>query len=677
MLIMFRVLPFLIAILLAPPAWSQARDPLAQLSELTGITPGESAPDPARLAASPTRGQQLPLFRAVMARPLEAPYRAGMLADAFRAAMRSPHELVGLTGAVAGLAVVRSNDAALLPLEAALRDAADPLAASLAWMSPASKAGGAWPPALPGLAQLPNPLRFELALVLSTMSRSHQFLERAFARLPKTVTPALLRRQALESDLRPFEEPDIRRLLGQVEYEALLAGMLDLVAAVERLEHFLSSAQQLPAVEWSLDTPMGQIVVDTTGANNRHRLKDPLLVLDVGGDDEFEFLAPGEDHRISVVLDHNGNDRYVANAPGADPSSATLGFGILWDTAGNDQYLGTSQAQASALFGAALLVDGGGNNQFVASAHSQAHAIGGLAVLLGSTGNDQFTAQTHSQGSAGPRGVAVLIDPGGDDRYTLNNTPLVRPSPQLPGRNSSMGQGAGRGFRGVFEDGRSAAGGIGILLDLAGDDRYEAQVFAQGVGYYEGLGLLVDDGGNDRFDAAWYAMGAAVHDAAGILLKRGAGNDRYRASHEIALGAAHDFSVGIFVDEGGNDEYVLSDLGLGAAMDNSTGLFVDAAGDDRYQVTGTACRSLGAAHMTRWGTLRENLLNLGLFMDLGGLDSYPAHCARARNDTRWTAPRSWSQLKLRSESGAGLDGEWPMPFALRPLTTAVPPSQPP
>jgi hypothetical protein len=393
-----------------------------------------------------------------------------------------------------------------------------------------------------------------------------------------------------------------------------------------------------------------------------------LLVLDVGGDDEYEFLAPSDTHTISVVLDHGGNDRYATTAPGADPSSATLGYGILWDTEGDDRYQGTEQAQASALFGAALLVDGGGNNRFVASSHSQAHAIGGIAVLASGGGDDEFTAQTYSQGTGGPGGVAVLVDAGGNDHYALTNTPLVRPSPQLPDRNTSMGQGAGYGMRGVFFDGRSTAGGIGMLLDLAGNDRYEAQVFAQGVGYYEGLGMLLDDGGNDRFESAWYAMGAGVHYAAGILLKRGVGNDVYRSSHEIALGSANDFSVGVFVDEGGDDEYSVGQLSLGVAHANSTGIFVDGAGNDRYSVASPTCRALGAAYMAAWGNARETLPSLGLFMDLGGTDSYPAHCVRAGNNRLWAGPRVWPQLDLRSEAAAGVDGEWPLPFALHLLT---------
>lgn len=622
-----------------------------------------------QLATSPTRDRQFPLYRAVMAQPLQAPYRVGMLADSYARAVASPHELISLTGAVAGLTVDRSATLTLHKIETALRAVVDPLAASVAWMTPMAKEGSPWPPVLPDETLLPDPLRFELAMVLSGIGQAHQFLQRALAQLPAAATPALLRRQALDGEFLPFEEPDFRKLLALIDREALLAGMLDLTAAVERLQHFVVTTPELPAVAWTMDTPLGQIVVDTTGRDNSHQLKDPLLVLDVGGDDLYEFLPPSDSHRISVLLDHKGNDRYVATAPGADPSAATLGYGILWDTEGDDHYQGSQHAQASALFGAALLVDGGGHNQYRASSHAQAHAIGGLALLLSGTGNDQYTAQTHAQGSAGPEGVAVLIDLAGNERYTLDNSPLIRSSPQLPSHNTSMGQGAGRGLRADLLDGRSTAGGIGILLDLAGDDHYLAQVFAQGAGYQEGLGLLIDDAGNDRFDAAWYAMGAGAHRGAGVLLKRGNGNDHYRASHSMSLGAAHDFSVGVFLDEGGDDHYELGDLGLGAAHDNSTALFVDARGDDRYQVTATACRALGSAHISEWGSMREDLLNLGLFMDLGGTDNYPAHCQQARNNTGWAAVRTWPGLKLRSEAGAGIDGEFPLPFPVRALTS--------
>jgi hypothetical protein len=666
----------LIALALGAHAQAQPQDrpPLPELLQRAGAANSRAVPDLTGLDASSTRDQQLPFFRSVVAAPLDAPYRAGVLGDAFRDAARSPYQLITLAGALSGSRLRRPVDLGTAAIEAQLRTAPDPLAAGLAWMA-STKAGAGWVPVLPDQAQLPNPLRYELARVLAAMSQSHQFLQRAFERFPPGVTPQLLRRQAFEDRLSPFETPYFRQLLPLVDREAVLAGMLDLVGAVERLQAFVKkNAAALPSVAWSLQTPFGWIIVDTTGRNNRHQLKDPLLVLDVGDDDDYEFLERSDTHTISVLVDHGGNDKYVTAAPGADPSSATLGYGILWDTEGDDHYQGTQQAQASALFGAALLVDGGGNNRFVASSRSQGFALGGVAVLLSGGGDDEFTAQTYSQATGGPRGVGVLVDTGGNDRYTLTALPLIRPSPQLPDRNTSMGQGAGYGLRGDFFDGRSVAGGIGLLLDLAGDDRYEAQVFAQGVGYYEGLGMLLDDGGNDRFDVAWYGLGAGVHYAAGVMLKRAIGNDVYRSTHEMVLGTANDLSVGVFVDEGGDDEYRVGQLSLGVGFANSTGIFVDGAGNDRYAVASPTCRALGAAYMHEWGNLRESLPNLGLFMDLGGVDSYPAHCGRAGDDKSWAGPRAWPGLGLRSEAGAGVDGEWVMPFAVRLLTRSAGPA---
>src|SRR5690606_19630368 len=190
-----------------------------------------------------------------------------------------------------------------------------------------------------------------------------------------------------------------------------------------------------------------------------------------------------------------------------------------------------SFSQAAALFGNALLIDEAGNDRYNARSHAQGWALGGSALLIDRHGNDSYHALAHAQGSAGPGGVALLIDVGGDARYTLAPLPLQCPSSQLPERNLAMGQGAAMGVRASASDGRSLPGGLGALIDLSGDDHYEAGVFAQGAGYFQSAGLLIDAGGSDRFDAAWYAMGAAAHGAAGVLLARGNGDDHYQASH--------------------------------------------------------------------------------------------------------------------------------------------------
>ena len=545
--------------------------------------------------ASPTRHRQLALFRAVMREPLDAPCRAGALFDE-AGRIGSPAELLRWAADRAGFAAAPSPPVALADTGATSDGVADSLAAALAWMQPqAAAVGMPWPPAVPDRRALPEPLRGEIAQLLAAVGRAHGLLQTALSRLPQALTAHELRQQLAPA--APLSAvvvaADIPRLLPLLDREALLAGMLDLLAATQRLRLSVAGMPMLPSIAWQLRTPLGAIVVDTTGADNTHRLAAPLLLLDVGGNDLYQFEAAPSQRHLAVLLDHGGDDRYVALADGADPSAATLGYGILWDTAGDDRYEGGHFGQAAALFGIALLVDGAGANRFTAAGHAQGYALGGMALLLVGEGDDEYSAQTHAQGSAGPEAVALLLERGGDDRYTLENTPLTRPSPQLPTHNTSMGQGAGRGLRGAAQE--SAAGGVGILFDFGGNDRYTAQVFAQGAGFHEGLGLLVDGGGDDRYAAAWYAMGAAAHTAAGVLLERGPGHDRYRATHSTSLGAAHDGSVAILVDEGGDDRYALGDLGLGAAHDGGVALFADLAGRDRYEVGAAACRAFGVA----------------------------------------------------------------------------------
>ncbi|MCC5874953.1 MAG: hypothetical protein JJU11_01920, partial [Candidatus Sumerlaeia bacterium] len=188
------------------------------------------------------------------------------------------------------------------------------------------------------------------------------------------------------------------------------------------------------------------------------------------------------------------------------------------------------------------------------------------------------------------------------------------------------------------------------------------QVFAQGAGFLEGTGILVDGGGSDTFNAQWYGMAASAHRAAGILISRGVGDDFYKAEHITSIGAAHDYSIAFFIAEGGNNRYELRNLGLGTANENSTAIFADLSGDDVYTVHNSQCMAFGAANVSHWGTAREDALNFGIFLDLGGNDTYNARRPGPGNDAMWTWPRKHPNLDLRSEIGIGLDGEYSTPF---------------
>lgn len=464
---------------------------------------------------------------------------------------------------------------------------------------------------------------------LCSVERAERWRHKALHQVQEAgLTPRQLMQQALRLDGSPADGPDYRLLLPLVERSSLLAGMAELVAATETLDRELAALPDLPAVTWHWSTPWGDVMVDTTGRDNDYHLDNPLLVIDVGGNDRYDFAPRRDTHFISVVLDRGGNDQYVAETPGAGPSAAVMGYGVLWDTDGDDQHAGGLLAQGAALFGAALHWDGRGNDRYEATGFAQGFALGGVALLADLAGDDRFRAQTHAQAAGGPEGVGVLLDVAGDDHYLLGNAPLVLPSSQLPERNASMGQGAGRGLRPGTKNEPATAGGIGLLLDLAGNDHYTAQVFAQGAGYQEGLGMLFDGGGRDRFQAAWYAMGAAAHQGAGVLISEGVDDDAYDATHSTSIAAAHDLSVAYFLDQGGNDRYALGNLGLGAANDHGVAVFMDSAGDDDYHVSNARCQAFGGSWVDG---AEEAVAGAGLFMDLDGQDRFPGTCVPRRS----------------------------------------------
>lgn len=580
------------------------------------------------LPTTPPSGvARLPVFERLMRDPPTAGDLAGDIEHAFRTHAASPQALTQLTTRLGGIALAR-NATDLTALDARLAAGTDPLAAALEDL--ADSAAADLPPITAqtaATASLPPALRHELARLLTAIAQAERFRRRAFAALPSAVNAELLVRQVIDQGLQPFEEPDFRRLLPLVEREALAAGMLDLVAAVERFVEWLNT-NELPPLRWEATTALGTVVIDTTGRDNSHTVEGVLLLVDSAGDDTYTFGPRSARVPISVIIDRSGNDRYHITTPATGPAVAVLGYSVLWEGSGNDLYDSATRAlgQAAALFGAALLVDEAGDDHYHARSHAQGWAFAGNALLVDREGDDDYHALALAQGSAGAQAVAALVDTAGNDRYTLAAEPLVLPSSQLPDRNLSMGQGAAMGLRAEFSDGRSLPGGLGLLLDFAGDDHYHAQVFAQGAGYFEGTGILIDGGGDDRFDAAWYAMGAAAHRGIGILIKRGDGDDRYHVTHSTSLGAAHDRSLAVFIDEGGNDHYTLGDLGLGGAHDNAVALFTDASGDDRYTVIGQRCLAFGAAHLADPDPGSEREPNIGRFSDLGGNDHYGAAC---------------------------------------------------
>lgn len=454
--------------------------------------------------------------------------------------------------------------------------------------------------------------------------------------------------------------------------QKLLAGSVDLTAAerdatIARADAILAAVNDLRAIAEGVDAPMTAAPIFTDG--------NGLVILGGGSDDAWAPI-PGAALKDPILLvDLGGSDTYTTSAGGACGAAVFhscngVPLSIVADFGGNDQYL---------YDGVPYSVQGSGS-------------IGALGMLIDATGDDHYSS-TMTRVNSGPSGqyqdgiaqgganagVGLLIDGEGTDVYQANV--------------------ATTGTRSIwnFAQGFGGYGGYGALADGAGDDMFSSLatgpgdtsqcrnaqgfnicnfigVYTNGVGFYGGVGVQVDQGmSQDVYRAHaeakttdFYAVGFAAFGGAGIFYEDG-GNDDYAAGHiaenpfiqpllNCAFGTGSFGGVGVFLEMGGDDDYLgYSSAGAGryaytmnegfAAPAAGYGLFIDLSGDDGHfmQATGgTRSDTFGRGVLLEHGQFiglstdgSGGGNHVGNYLDLGGNDQYTGASPSADN-TRWS-----------------------------------------
>lgn len=353
------------------------------------------------------------------------------------------------------------------------------------------------------------------------------------------------------------------------------------------------------------ETPFGIFVIGDTGPNTYDG--SFAFILDLGGDDYYTghsaSAVAGIGNSISAIIDLAGNDHYE-NTGIAGQACGVMGLAAVFDKSGNDVYLSGMFSQAAAFCGAGLLFDESGDDIYRSGIFSQAAAICGLALLCDNAGEDIYHTNGYGQGFSSTFGIAALCDGAGNDTYRAGG--LMKHEPLRPEDYRSLSQGFSIGSR------PRGGGGLAMLRDMSGNDFYDAEIYAQGVGYWYSLGYLLDESGNDTYNATQYSQGAGIHLAVGVLEDR-AGDDRYGSRFGPGQGSAHDLSVGVLYEHSGDDQYTISG-GQGVAITNSAAVFLDARGNDTYTTTETLGQG-GVRGARGFG-------NLALFVDGEGKDNY-------------------------------------------------------
>lgn len=427
--------------------------------------------------------------------------------------------------------------------------------------------------------------------------------------------PGWEKTQALVNRLRPVHA-DHAAVLARLD-----AVLPALRALLTRFHEAAARHEQLPWADKAacgcvegeavgFDTPFGVCAVGgpgrnvwRTGAGTR-----VACILDLGGDDRYEDCAASRaDLPVSVVMDLGGNDHYSAGKWGV--ACGLFGAGVLVDEAGDDTYECGAWGIGAAFAGAGLLLDRAGNDRYLGGDFSLGCAAYGLGAVVDLAGNDLFDSAVHSIGCGLPAGLGLVLDRAGDDRYRCGGR--YGSGYGTKGEFTGWGIGCGFGFRSM------AAGGTGLVVDVAGNDIYDAGEFGLGCGYFLGVGAVRDLGGDDLYHSSRYGLAAAAHCAVG-LFRDDSGNDVYEGKTAASMAGVWDIATGYFFEGGGSDVYRCDGLGLGACAQNGFGIFWDAWGNDVYRAGGN-CLGFGGGTEYGGGRLAKNF---GVFMDSAGADSY-------------------------------------------------------
>ncbi len=371
----------------------------------------------------------------------------------------------------------------------------------------------------------------------------------------------------------------ILTLVERVNYAKLLESA-QVVASLFDEAYLQGLANDAADKDISKDTKWGKIIIGNR--DNDQYLAHCAVIIDLSGNDFYaDTGASSLEKPFSIIIDYKGNDTYSSYNYGCQ-GSGIFGSAFVVDLSGNDAYVAQDWGQGTGLFGIGVLYDKEGNDIYRGKEYVQGAGFFGLGILIDNAGNDRYQANLYAQGFASTKGCGLLMDKNGNDDYYATGT---QPNgyPENIGTFGGFSQGCGTGIRAYADGSMSRSGGIGILIDGNGSDRYEAGTFSQGGGYFFGWGMLYDGGdNNDHYIGTRYAQGFAAHSALGFFMDE-AGDDHYLSYAGVHAGLSWDMTVTMFIDKAGNDTYDYEGgFSVGAVAHNGFCIFYDAAGKDTY-----------------------------------------------------------------------------------------------
>lgn len=342
------------------------------------------------------------------------------------------------------------------------------------------------------------------------------------------------------------------------------------------------------------------------------------IIIDSLKEDNVYYL----DEPNILIFDMGGNDTYIAEKEGC-LATGVNGLGGIIDIEGDDRYYGKNFDIGVGVFGVGFVWDLKGNDIYKSNFANCGAGFAGVGFIFDEEGNDTYISEGFSQGFGFTKGIGFIYDKKGNDIYLVQNGCIDHREVSY---HSHLSQGFGFGIRDI------ASGGVGIILDIEGNDFYKGEYFVQGSSYWFAFGLLYDSTGNDVYSSRRYSQGAGTHYTTGVLIDREGDDLHY--SWGVSLGCGHDFSSGFLFDYKGNDTYYSEWLSIGAGNANGNGILIDFDGDDKYFSKKEDCMG--------YGNPDRNTFSIGILFDKKGNDFYNG---------------KFEKTKVKSEIGVLIDEE--------------------
>ena len=283
------------------------------------------------------------------------------------------------------------------------------------------------------------------------------------------------------------------------------------------------------------------------------------------------------------------------------------------ETPGGTILIGSSEAneyQLDALTDVSVVIDLGGDDVYHEGAVSSSRPV---LVIIDLGGNDHYKATKPGVQAGAVLGISMLLDLEGNDIYQARD---VAQGSALGGVGILIDFAGDDQYIGLRRVQGHALGGLGVLLDRGGKDRYHAALWAQGLGNPLGFGVLDDLAGDDH-----YYCGGLYPDS----YAENPGYDGWGQGVGSGLRQVANGGIGVILDGGGDDVYEYDFLAHGGGYWLGVGFARDFGGNDQHAAATKKAYNGGPRRQRsfqRFGTGYGCHYALGFLFDDGGDDVY-------------------------------------------------------